>query len=415
MGDFSVACGLTGLAMTYDRAVLVPLAPCHFAEPNRKNPGPEHGAKIVRGEGAEMFAPVGLPFYGKLNASGMLDGIEETPHVQFLRSKGIDPYDFAQATAHGHDFAPLKKCARRYARGLDSQFKKRQVWNGRLWGMFVHREAWDAFRGGCLQENGESDDPRDVIRARLTETGTKWREEKKRRREHAERYDNDPVRSFTVVLDTTPPAEKEKELDVIRARAGRLFREGNVAAIRTVPDPVYDFSTPWVQLITDGTYYVRLVKVAVGKMDWSYVTPEEAVIYGANLAPLGERRRSLGDFPFREAHTCGLNEDLKAKGWKYKRDPTDRPNFAHLDAWYRRVIAPEMVGLYGSALFKAPLIEDMVDLVNINHTLFATNRLWGPQSCGYQYGNDYAHLEVAGLTLQILNTRIDRRRDRADG
>ena len=157
MGDSSVSCCLTGHALTWDRAVLIPLAPSRNPENgDRGTPSFPEGSRIISNHGARgIFMPLTMPIFGKLNGYGCLEDIEEDDHTMWLEKRlKMWIYDFARAVCYGEDVPKIKKIAQ-YVYDHDTPgFRERLKWDGVVRGCFVAREAWDKFSAKTWDECG---------------------------------------------------------------------------------------------------------------------------------------------------------------------------------------------------------------------------------------------------------------------
>lgn len=157
MGDSSVSCVLTGVTLTHEPAVLIALAPARFSQPSRKRPGFDHGARVIANEGASaLFMPVLLPIFGEMDSYGHLTDIEKNEHTAYLEARlGVSIEEIADAIVDGHKLPAMAKFAKRVARAATEGFERNLTWDGRLYGCFLAREAWDAFSSDFLNEWGK--------------------------------------------------------------------------------------------------------------------------------------------------------------------------------------------------------------------------------------------------------------------
>jgi hypothetical protein len=154
MGDSSVSCVLTGVTLTSQRVVLLALAPARYAAPSRTRPSIAAGARVISNEGARAwFDPVLLPIFGRMDSYGHLTDIESDEHTAFLEARlGMSILEIADAIIDGAQPEAMKRFARQAARGSSS---KRLAWDGRLYGCFIARQAWEAFSTTFVNEWGK--------------------------------------------------------------------------------------------------------------------------------------------------------------------------------------------------------------------------------------------------------------------
>lgn len=158
MGDSSVSCALTGVALTADRVALIPLAPAWFVEGGRDRPSPPRGARIISNEGASaLFGPLTLPIFGRLDGYGSVYEIETSSHTAFLEKRlGVDAETFARAVCDGDTLPGVARFARRVRLGIGRSPRRALTWFGGLYGCYVDRDAWDAFSKSLVGEDGSS-------------------------------------------------------------------------------------------------------------------------------------------------------------------------------------------------------------------------------------------------------------------
>lgn len=156
MGSFSVSCALTGITLSNQPAVLIPLAPARWpgGEGARSSPSPIGGAYVCTNEGAcGLFGPLALPILGRVGDYGDLEDYEEDANVRFLKVRFGDQFDdFIEGCTRGGRTKLTDRLARKIAK---SRFKKEYAtWDGTLSGCWIAREAWDLFSTRAWNENG---------------------------------------------------------------------------------------------------------------------------------------------------------------------------------------------------------------------------------------------------------------------
>lgn len=157
MGSSSVSCGLTGVTMSNQPAVLIPLAPAPWVDGNRNYPSPM-GARIGGNNGAcALFGPLTMPIMGRVGDVGDFEP-DDNEHFQVLtrRLQG-DIDDFFQGVCYGGSHPRISRIARIIARDERGNYRKSTTWDGNLRGMWVHREAWEEFSTHSWGEDGKSD------------------------------------------------------------------------------------------------------------------------------------------------------------------------------------------------------------------------------------------------------------------
>lgn len=144
MGCFSIACGATSVAMANDEVALIALVPV--------KDGIEHsmkGAALISNDGAyALYKPVLLPIFGMLDDYGTLEVITKDENTLVIeRLLGADISDIAEAIARGT-----------YADNKDIHVKLKAHFGVEVFGMFVHRKAWDLMSTTSLDSyTGKSD------------------------------------------------------------------------------------------------------------------------------------------------------------------------------------------------------------------------------------------------------------------
>lgn len=143
--------------MNNQPAVLIPLAPAPWGDGNRSAPSPV-GARIGGNNGAcALFGPLTMPIMGRVGDVGDFEP-DDTEHFQVLtrRLQG-DVDDFFQGVCYGGSHPRISTIARIIARDERGPYRKSTVWDGKLRGMWVHREAWEEFSTHSWGEDGKSD------------------------------------------------------------------------------------------------------------------------------------------------------------------------------------------------------------------------------------------------------------------
>lgn len=137
MGHANVACGFSGISMSNDRVVFVPLRKRKFADAI-------WCSKIISNDGPfglyEMYM---LPLYGEHDTYGGLEDIERNAHVEMLEKFFGANIDAIFSAMNGQsrlasfdDHFNFSGGRRPYGDDKDKD---------RPYGMFVHRDVWDEF------------------------------------------------------------------------------------------------------------------------------------------------------------------------------------------------------------------------------------------------------------------------------
>lgn len=99
MGYFNVSCGLSGISMSEDEVVLIPLRKPHT---NYKSPHDEDGAHII-GNSQANYEVETLPIYGNLNSYGGLENILRDSNVEFIENYyRRDIYEIAEMSSNSY-------------------------------------------------------------------------------------------------------------------------------------------------------------------------------------------------------------------------------------------------------------------------------------------------------------------------
>lgn len=463
MGDSSVSCVMSGMSMTYEHAVLIALAPASFSPPLRKRPGFPHGARVI-GEGAvELFAPVLLPIFGKMDSYGSLRNIEEDEHTAFLEAKfGMRVEEIASEISNGQRPEAMRKAARVVARDnkRNSSYLKQTVWDGQLYGCFVSREVWDRFSGGYVDEWGKPDATvwesawmgPEVLRG----MGFKFvREDKPLAIERLGPDHHDgPRHTHLFVHPEMPGVEAwcddhmSTEYIVHGTRLpNHTYRLNEAHRRMRELSPTTGFTKAaieWAKKTSDVTLTLMKARTAMRRQrksdhksnelrkqypwmtfnaravdgeDVTYCDGRFHVATAPNTAPVVERcttPKECADDHFTEEgfkrnHQHRLPDEalpvLAAAGWKVK---SERRVFRTTDHPILRGFAPEMLVLYGPKLF-GKFLEHAAELVEFSRTMYAVNKLYQPTNTGYQYGHLYLQRQLATFTHDVLDRRIKER------
>lgn len=142
MGSFNVTCGISGISMEKNKAVLVPLI-------QSRHPGDLYNGATISSwvEGnrcCALFRPFAPPLFGTLDTYGRLEEIEEDVSTRALEKfYKIPIQDFAEVIACGEH--------------TDAKINKVDVssWGG----MYVHRQIYDMMVSLQIDEWGRPEEP----------------------------------------------------------------------------------------------------------------------------------------------------------------------------------------------------------------------------------------------------------------
>lgn len=142
MGSSAATCLVTGLNLSNEPAVFIPLAPSKFT--NRKAPTMIGGSKIL-GDQHVLFSPLTLPIFGRVNDCGEFDtsALVEDANTKRLNKKlGDLPKWLEDITGTETFHHPVID---KYARmvGRTSPRWPGKEWDGTTSGCWVHKGVWD--------------------------------------------------------------------------------------------------------------------------------------------------------------------------------------------------------------------------------------------------------------------------------
>ena len=456
MGDSSVSCALSGMSMTYDRAVLIALAPASFSHVSRKHPSFTSGARVV-GHSMEMFVPVLLPIFGKMDSYGGLEAIEKDEHTSFLETKLDLPIDqIAEEIILGGCLPRMRKAAKRVsAKRKNDPYRKQTVWDGHFYGCFVSREVWDRFTTRRIDEFGKSSMSawESAMLDPVMLEGLGFRFVREDEAEAIRHFGSTPHRgtryNHLYVNPQTPEIEAwcdDNMGAIFRVNGVELplsFHAEEVQAHMQKLTPRVSFTPEaikWAQTASTDTLTLLTARKQMRKhlkeeaerrererkhpsltFDVSSINGDavtycdgrvHVVMEGENLtmqpcpspipvgtncaAPSSQQRRFL---------PSETSERLLAMGWKPKH--FSRP-LGSYEVPALGGFAPETVSIYGQKLL-GRFLPRAAQLVSFTHVMTETNRLYQPNATGMQYGNLYLQRELAEVTHAILDRRIKER------
>jgi hypothetical protein len=402
MGCFNVSCGLSGISMYSDDALLIPLVPQDFYA--RKNSGKFTfaGANIVTNDGAKsLFSPLTLPIFGKLDSYGKLEDIQEDANTKAIEKYfGMKIAEFSEGIAYG------------WEKTIQDKHPKLK----HVAGMYMHRGIWDKMSKGVADEFGKSSSALenasmidDVLLAMGFEDKNFSRKDQvKLKVEKGEMsWDAENKLSYN---------EQEKR------RYHRLFTH-----------PLFAETQVW-----SDEQWIRVEKVGSKKAGDSAYHPD------ALIEILEKNSKTKTKFPEavkKELETKHYNEYVFLAALRQLDESKEAEKIwstarANLEDDKERKYTPRYLALSGagrelSSLFNlgsfndsddvihfldlyGDVIDKVKDLViaqkNIDMAMFACNRLYMPTFNGYQHGNIFAEKMLHEAALQIINADIAERK-----
>lgn len=144
MGSFNVTCGISGISMESNKAVLIPLIRSRPTSTSDLYEGASISGCAEENRCCSLFRPFAAPLFGKLDTYGRLEEIEQDVNTKALEKFYKLPIeDFAEVIAHGQH--------------TDAKINKVDIssWSG----MYVHREIYDMMVSLQIDEWGRPDEP----------------------------------------------------------------------------------------------------------------------------------------------------------------------------------------------------------------------------------------------------------------
>lgn len=358
MGCFNVSCGVSGISMYGDRAVLFPLIPYHYIKDGIIRL--DTGAFIASNEGCNTtYENLTLPIFGNMNSYGSLENIEKDDNVECIeKAFGMNIVDFAESVSTPFDdrAGELK---------LDKIGTIKNVA-----GMYVHRDIYDVMIKTEVGESGKDE----------------W----------------SILGGFCGELST-----------YVLGLIG--FKQDSVLDGERYKYVMKNAEFPEVVIYTDGDF----IKLEIsGKIYESVYTLGKIIeeIENNTDKRFGDDVKLILENNHR--HLVLLDETLDEYLDDLKNLEESLFNFKN-EYLYSKLSLTNNFNKNGRKIFDALYIEKLknkktsydikkayADLQSFKHNLFSVNKMFGPTFNGYQHGNHFAHKLVAEKTLEILNEKI---------
>lgn len=383
MGCFNVSCGISGISMYCDDAVLIPLLPARYAPRGEatKNAGfVLTGANIVSNEGVQvLYYPMTLPIFGNMDSYGRLENIEKDANTECIEKFfDMDISKFADSVASGENFDTVLGWKK-----FDDEYLKYAA------GMYVHREIWDHFSAVSYDEFGKP---------------------------NQSAYDDGYLTDEALALVGFRFVAEDKS----RQRYNRLMTRVDMPEVQIYSDD------RWIELFVKGkqihsTYCLRtLVEAIEANSEYKFAP--------AQIRRIKENSRWE---PIAEAEINSRNKTKgEIDGYKQKLAAANKKKDASTIELYTKLI--EMGGMSSLVRraadfyrlgdryneFSLALFEDMygkslkaITPLLIKHhqvqmAMFGVNRMYMPTFNGYQHGNDFMSKSLYEKSLEIVTQRI---------
>ena len=397
MGDFSMACGATGMSLMNVKVVLIPLLRAEYWKE-----ADQVGAHIVGYEGAAcLYRPATLPIFGTLDSYGQLEDIERDENVEFLEKKlGVPIEVFANICSYGyHTDEPerekvltalvgpprepfILEKTRKDPKAVKAEIKEfaeteKESRRAMLRGMLVHRAAWDKMTSEGTDESGDPEwslwDGGRPSSETLKLLGFKFVKETKDER-YNQKFVHPDIPGLVGMSDgsyTNFRLRGKKEEGVYRLK--------NLAKFVRLPAKMVALAkkTPasllWVmdKLTDDRPRYDR-------DRNAIYQLYEELILKKV-LKPGTSLDR--------------LHETMN------KMKMPEHLTRTFLEIYYTREVV------------RGPVLDAFANLLAFTSFMGSANRLFGPTWNGPQYGNFHATKALAELTAKLAQARINRCKD----
>jgi len=380
MGDFNVSCGASGISMSNNEVVLVPLVPTYRYAPGtlrhiRDGMMSMPGSIIVSNEGCRVFfVPLTLPIFGTLDSYGHLENIEQNVNTECIEKHfdmSID--DFAQSVGYGD---------------MEKWKGKKPILAGspeleRPSGMWVHRKIYDLMSEKRIGESGRDEtfiwDEGYLTPYVLGLIGFNFIKEDESKERYDNLFQNKDFPTINIWSDETWIRIEVKDKD----------ENGGFYNLKSL--------VSFIEKTTKKKFSVSL-KEKLGKMRSKDVFFDEALDSRKEHAKEIEQIKE----PYKD------EPELVSTYLKYvcRIDNTAQTRFSFMSS---RDHEGEKVfeSLYGSRIteIKKPFVDFQYFLDN----LFGINRLLMPTFNGYQYGNHYASKMVYQEALKIVSRETKNR------
>lgn len=361
MGCFSIACGASGVSLSNQDVVLMPLIVSKYPQE-----GIDDGIHILSNEGTwTNFAPMTLPIRGKLDEYGRVEKIKKNKNTAIIeRVFGLPIDDFAEMICGG-DLPDEKE--RQKQRILDFVMDKVPL---------------------LRVKPGDNEARRNLVKASNNYANTMNRYAKQRRH----------VAGMVVHVDAWKAFTQAGPLS-------KSFFPGNVNTLKLIgfketgqtSDKRFSrkLSLPEtdVEIWSDGTYYhfARDGKI-FDHLNSDWTSPE--------LRKLGvEIPKKVLNLASKLPYTIDRvleMQDRFERIQKFNVRDFDSDSFSKMIRWY------------GNDIFAPDLRMELAKLLAFGHSMAMVNKIVGPTWSGTQCGEYKRHLKLLKATERILKTNIGR-------
>jgi len=424
MGDFSLACGATGVSLMNVRVVLIPLLKTRFTDSF------ESGAHLVTNEGAyHYYHPITLPIFGTLDSYGRLEDIERDANVEFLEKKlGVPIETFAEACSTGLEgdeyekiltalIGPLdpktirvafhqdhlrqvgvtdKKIVEREAKRVRAEEVEKEKARRRtiLRGMIVHRDAWDhmtttSFRDydGAPDWSMWDDHYHSFSAATLEFLGF----ETFKGRGKGVHFKHPDIHGLVAVVDDDVEFRignrKETYIHSVESLEKFMSSSKRKGVSKSLPREVRELAKK-----TPARLSGLMKRLSEGRLRLSSTADYERIndLYGEKIA------------------TRKLKPGMSMKDVEHHRK---RMKDIDVDPGNRISLDMENAMYYDRKVIHGFFLNALADLSSFTLYLMSINRMYAPTYNGPQYGNFHATKEIAELTARIAGEKIKEREE----
>lgn len=365
MGCFNVSCGITGISMYCDKAVLIPLAQMY--ETNLI------GSNLISNEGINIFfSPFTLPLFGNLDSYGRLEDVIKDVNVECIEkffSTKIEDFCERLTTFEG---TTIDLCNLVGARKSPPS------------GMWVNYEIWKTMIKQCPDGFGKS--MRHCI------------------------WTNGLITPYVLGLI----GFIFKRDDQNRARYNKLYTNKNFPEVEIWSDgnwinllinnkeeAVYELGklVAIIELKTKRKFPERLVRKLMK-------TPVTSILYDQAVQKYNK------DFELKRQLELVKTIDEK-KQIEYEIEFNNLMDGYEIDNLFNLM---DFCSYRGKAFFKSlygervvELKQAIVDFRTFERNMIASNRFYCPTTNHCQYGNHYGHLMIAEAAVKVLKRNIRER------
>jgi hypothetical protein len=369
MGCFNVSCGISGISMFEDDAVLIPLIKTDMFKYHTFT-----GTSIVSNEGIkDSFQPLTLPIFGKLDSYGRLENIKKDYNTERIEEYYKLPiFDFVDRICSNW-------------KGEKNKDKNDPIPSD-ISGMYIHRDIFNKLSKGLPDEYGRSHKGfghnADVLEYILNIMGFNY-------------------------VSLRPKSDNPEE-----NRFNRLFKNDNFPEI-----DVYSDKT-WVKVESDGKQlkgssyhpneFIETIENYTKKKFSNTIkkfinsTPYYSIMFDVSKKELEDQEK---ENKIVQSTGLSLNDNtflkysrLKQYGMLFKFSPGyhDIENIEYFSTLY-----PDL-----------DKIKDLlISMKNVEESMFSCNKLYFPTFNGYQHGNKYAEKILHEETLKVINDKIKKNQE----